>query len=186
MTIKISIALSLAILLTAVGTCKASYQAKHTSKEQQTINKNAIEENKDVERIEVFGQRSYLFYRQEYIRAENNFVKLFNELVEVDDFRISCKYRHKEGLRKERVCRHRYDNKIKDEVAGPGGFWTEEIESGFGHKYEEYATKVAKRKKEQIEHTADLIKQSPELKEAFFTYLSASQAFEKRKDSKLK
>jgi hypothetical protein len=124
------------------------------------------EESKNIERIEVYGKKPTRFYYREYIKAEENFVALYNELAKDRDFKIKCSLKKIRSRAKGRFCETGYKVRIVNQY-----------KYGWKTDTREIAPRISERKEAQIEDAKKLVEQSPELLKALIAYTNARKAY---------
>jgi hypothetical protein len=158
------------ILCIVFGFFSAQVSALSLQTEGQVSLSKDQEENKSIERIEVYGKKPTRFYYREYIKAEENFVALFNQLSQERDFFVRCGFRNKYGSKiKGRFCEPRYTPRLQ----------------GYARVFQKskkwLAEEIEKKRLEQVNYTQALIEDSPELLQALVNYTNARKAYNKKR-----
>jgi len=71
----------------------------------------------EIERIQVTGEKSRIYFRRAMIKAEDNFYDLYNQLTLNNDFKIQCEMAFKAGSHiKHRVCKPNFTKTIRSDM----------------------------------------------------------------------
>jgi hypothetical protein len=107
MTFRILTLTSIAFgILFTVAASSVNAQAENDSENTEAAPKN-------LERIEVQGQRPRMFYLSEYRKRQREFVDMFNDLVDDKDMQVVCSLESETGSRiKKRNCQPRFIDTI--------------------------------------------------------------------------
>ena len=70
-----------------------------------------------IEHITVYGQRPLIYFKNQVIKAENDFFNLFNQFADQDEFKIKCSRSSSSGTRiRSRVCEPAYITDLKYDI----------------------------------------------------------------------
>jgi hypothetical protein len=158
----------------------------------------------DIERIEVYGQRSLRLLKKEIKLKSKEFFKAFNNFNDVNRFGIVCIRKQLAGTNfKERVCEPRFVRTNRAQLTATRYFSNDPSsvsgvslspESGGGNlppaalsrivALSDIARIAASQNKKFYEHVAKLMKENPELIEKYQEILDLQAAFAYKKANK--
>ncbi|MFC4701318.1 hypothetical protein ACFO4O_14200 [Glaciecola siphonariae] len=169
---KSSMVLSLSILaFYSLSASAAPTEASMQNAEQQY--------QSNIEAIDVIGDRPLSYYRRNLVKQENAFFDLMNQLIDEDDFKVTCKKQRMQAFSrlKARACEANFVSRIIGE-ATQQNFDSMSLSSRMGgpdgvNLVADVKIQLAlkKRQREQLEAMVETINNNPEL-------LSAYQALE--------
>lgn len=130
------------------------------SSQEQTQNKAVPDDN--IEVIGVVGEYSLLYFRHEMQEAELDFYEAFNELANVEEFKVQCSREVRLGSNiRDRVClpkyvRNRMAQQTQDTLNGGGGYFP---------KYKEIEFAAREQREESLAYVEQVVRENPELLE---------------------
>lgn len=176
------------ILLT-LGLALASMQSNAQTNMSQPEN----DSQKELERIIVEGDEQISVLRYNFYRAEEDFFNLFNELIDNESFRISCKQKERHAFTriKQRSCESKFQDeeeyRMTQRAIQTGSRRYDGTERNAGHWMSrlplqgEVYTQQKRLQKKQIAAMEALIVENPELQQKLIKLNEAKQKFEDAK-----
>lgn len=131
-----------------------------------------------MEHIEVNGKPPKQFYRQRLYQAEEAFFASFNQLVQQDAFKVTCKKRKQHAFTRltERICEANFVSDIKHQ----GSFNTSELQTVGQSSFTQRNNSQSQKKyiamqQQQAELMTKLINTHPRLREKYKAFRTAKQ-----------
>ena len=149
-----------------------------------------IQENKTEENLEspdslitIYGDRPISFYKRKVRLAENTLFDLYNELTEVDEFKVICKKRqHSFSKLRTRTCESKFVSKLTYKYQKQASSTTSKRRSGGSSSNSVLNAKknaeMQEKRKQQIEDFGKLVNSNQKLREHFEELNNAKKLLE--------
>ncbi len=152
-----------AIITVALFTSQVQATKQSTEQAEEAMTPQEMREvlkQEEVEVISVYGKRSFLDLKINAIRKELDFFERFNELANVDEFKVKCRRETRPASHiKQHVCYPQYmldmlaEQTLEAQVTG----------TGVNPTRKRIANQTRKKQEEHFAYVEELVKENPDL-----------------------
>jgi hypothetical protein len=136
-----------------------------------------VDPNKDVEIIEVIGQFTPAQWGKIAESAKVDFYELFNEVNDIDDYRMICRAEKEIGSNiKKMKCEPQYYKDRMAQMVQEVSFRRGTLDTNFMPKPQDVALSVKDTKEKADKHLLALVDKHPHLRKKFEYYVKAFKA----------